>query len=312
MKTIYLSKFCHKTGIRSFSLLSVIAVLLVFNLAVGSGAMWLGYEYGRNSQVAVEDPDKKANLLFKNILEEQQSLLDDTRQTTRDHIDALALRLGELQSRILRLDALGEQLAERGNLDLEEFNFSEPPARGGLDTPESSESVELSDLVSDMENLSRMLDDREQKLGLLAELIASAKVQDEMSPQGRPVAKGWISSHYGKRKDPFTGKNAFHHGIDIAGKKNSEVMAVASGLVTWAGKKSGFGYHVEIMHSDGYVTKYAHNSKIFVEEGDLVSKGQVIGLMGSSGRSTGPHVHFEIAHNGKSINPIKYVKKKAP
>lgn len=310
MKIIYISKFCHKTVSWSFPLLSVLAVLLMFNLVIGVGTMWLGYEYGRESQIVVSDPDQ-ANLILKASLEQQQDLLADTRQTVRNHLDALALRLGELQSHILRLDALGEQLVEQGKLDPEEFNFSESPARGGLDEPSAMESVAVSDLVSDMEQVSQMLDDQEQRLGLLSDLLVSAKVHNEMSPQGKPVAKGWISSYYGKRKDPFSGKNAFHHGIDIAGKKDSEIMAVASGLVTWAGERSGFGYLVEIMHADGYSTKYAHNSKIFVKVGDLVSKGQVIGLMGSSGRSTGPHVHFEMSYNGKTINPLKYIKKKS-
>jgi murein DD-endopeptidase MepM/ murein hydrolase activator NlpD len=308
MKIIFLSKLCHKTGSRSLSLVSLGLGLIAVLSLVSGGSLWLGYELGRQNQVVVEDPDR-ANEMLEDLIEAQQDLLDTTRQSTRDHLDALALRLGEMQSRILRLDALGERLTELGELDAEEFNFSESPARGGAETPESTESIELNDLVAEMEQLSRILADREQKLDLLAGLITSAKVQDQMAPQGRPVKKGWISSHYGKRKDPFTGKKAFHHGVDIAGKKDSEVMAVASGLVTWAGKKSGFGYMVEIKHADGFVTKYAHNSKIFVAEGELISKGQVIGLMGSSGRSTGPHVHFEISRNGKTINPLSYLKK---
>ena len=144
-------------------------------------------------------------------------------------------------------------------------------------------------------------------LRLIRPGVTDSQIQQEFKPAGRPVIKGWISSNYGYRKDPFTGKRAFHRGVDIAGKKDSEVFAVASGVVSWAGKKSGYGYLVEIRHPDGYVTRYGHNSMIFVKTGDLVDKGTVIGLMGSSGRSTGPHVHFEIARNGKSINPKKYL-----
>ncbi|MCG8428533.1 MAG: peptidoglycan DD-metalloendopeptidase family protein [Chromatiales bacterium] len=309
MKVIVLSKLCHKTGSRSFSIASLAGALFIMLAAVAGGSLWLGYELGRGEGDIAAEPDQ-SDAVLESLLKEQQALLDDTRQTTQEHLDALAIQLGEMQSSIMRLDALGERLTEVAELDTEEFDFSAPPARGGIETPEGIESVELSELLAEMSQLSKALDDREQKFDLLANLMASSKVQDDMVPRGRPVAKGWISSRYGTRKDPFTGKKAFHHGVDIAGKKNSEVTAVASGLVIWAGKKSDFGYLVEIKHADGYTTKYAHNSKIFVKAGDLVKRGDVVALMGSSGRSTGPHLHFEVARNGKTINPIKVLKKK--
>lgn len=282
--------------------------LSAFLLLIVGGSLWAGYEMG----IRALDPDhrqREVTAAFREMLENQRRDLNQTRRQTRNHLDALALRLGMMQSHIIRLDALGEQLVKAGELDADEFNFAETPALGGLDSQDSASSVELFELVSEMEQLARSIEDREHKLTLMEGLILNQKVDSVLLPAGRPVSKGWISSPYGKRKDPFTGKKAFHRGVDIAGKKGSDVFAVAAGVVTEAGKKSGYGYLVEIRHVDGYVTRYGHNDKIIVKTGDLVSKGQVIGSMGSSGRSTGPHVHFEIARNGKSINPSKYLRR---
>lgn len=276
-----------------------------FTFAV-AGSLWVGYEFGWSAANRDLASGTVASSL-RGLLEAQQRELEDDRRTTRAHLDALALRLGAMQSHILRLDAFGEQLARIGGLDAEEFNFDEDPARGGLDSSENDSSLEFGELVSEMEQLSQAIEDREHKLSLMEDLIRGSQIQEQLKPSGRPVNKGWISSNYGYRKDPFSGKRAFHHGVDIAGKKDSEVFAVASGVVSWAGQKSGYGYLVEIRHPDNYITRYGHNSMIFVKTGDLVAKGAVIGLMGSSGRSTGPHVHFEIARNGKTINPKKYL-----
>jgi len=307
MKIIFLSASPHKSASRSVSApLFLIGLLTLFALGTGA-ALWAGYEYGMQVQAQAAGDERANEVLLGQISEVKQSLAQ-ARERTREHIDALALRLGQMQSHVLRLDALGERLAERGKLDKEEFNFADAPARGGADASEPAVSLSVADLVSDMELLERTLQDREHKLELMEGLIATSEIQKEMTPAGRPVKHGWISSHYGQRKDPFSGKRAFHHGVDIAGKKNSEVIAVASGVVSWADRKSGYGKLVEVRHANGYVTRYGHNSKILVKVGDLVSKGQVVALMGSSGRSTGPHVHFEIARSGKTLNPAKYLK----
>ncbi len=169
-------------------------------------------------------------------------------------------------------------------------------------------SVDAEDLLIDMNRLSFSIDDRAHKLELMEGLLFNTSVHQDLKPAGRPVTKGWVSSHYGYRKDPFSGKKAFHHGVDVAGKENSDVIAVAAGVVTWVGEKKNYGHLVEIRHADGYLTRYGHNSKLLVKRGELVTKGEVIAQMGSSGRSTGPHVHFEIARNGQTINPAKYLR----
>jgi len=184
------------------------------------------------------------------MLQRQSRELAEEKKQTRDHLDALALRLGGMQSEMLRLEALGGQLVRAGNLDPGEFNFDEPPARGGVNAPNEASSVELAELLVEFEGLSRAIDDRTHKLELMQGLILDGKIQGQLRPQGRPVSKGWISSRYGYRTDPFTGKKTFHHGVDIAGKKDSAVFAVASGVVTEAKRKSGYGYLVEITHAD--------------------------------------------------------------
>ncbi|HET7676060.1 MAG TPA: M23 family metallopeptidase [Gammaproteobacteria bacterium] len=133
-------------------------------------------------------------------------------------------------------------------------------------------------------------------------------LHQEMQPSGRPVKGGWISSYFGRRVDPITGRMGFHPGIDFAGKLGSPVHAVAAGVVTWAGPWFGYGNLVEIDDGSGYATRYGHNEKILVKVGQTVAKGQVISLMGSTGHSTGPHVHLEVLYHGREINPLKFVR----
>ncbi len=309
MKIILLSRFCHKKGSRPISPYRFWMTLLPVLALVLGGAIWGGYEWGLHAQsqaVAKED----ATDVVRDLLQQQRQALEETRGRTQEHLDALALRLGQMQSDILRINALGERLVELGELDEEEFNFQEVPARGGIDARENAQSITSSELLNEMDSLARVLDDREHKLNLMEDLIRNTQLLDELLPAGRPVEKGWISSRYGYRNDPFTGKRAFHHGVDVAGKWDSNIVAVASGVVIWAGEKNGYGLLVEIKHANGYSTRYGHNNKILVEVGDLVTQGQTVALMGSSGRSTGPHVHFEIARHGQTLNPAKYLRAK--
>lgn len=309
MKIILLSRFCHKKGSRPISPYKVLFTLVPALALLMGGSLWAGYQMGISAAPQEATAENTAEVVH-DLLQTQRHELQETKGRTQEHLDALALRLGQLQSHILRINALGERLAKIGKLDEGEFNFDEEPARGGIETVETMHSVSLSELVTDMEQLSLLISDREHKLDLMEGLLRNNQLNAELLPAGRPVEKGWISSRYGYRNDPFTGKKAFHHGVDVAGKKDSNVIAVASGIVVWVGEKSGYGKLVEVKHPDGYVTRYGHNSKILVSEGDLVTQGQPIALMGSSGRSTGPHVHFEIARNGKTLNPSKYLRAK--
>ena len=160
-----------------------------------------------------------------------------------------------------------------------------------------------------MGNFESRLSNREQQLEILESLLTNRQLEDQAWLSGQPVEKGWISSHYGQRTDPFSGKLAMHRGIDFAGKEGSNVVAVAGGVVTWVGSKTGYGQLVEISHGDGFVTRYSHNKENLVAPGEVVRKGQAIALMGSTGRSTGAHVHYEVYKHGRSVDPSSYVRR---
>jgi murein DD-endopeptidase MepM/ murein hydrolase activator NlpD len=237
----------------------------------------------------------------------QRAEVERLREKTRNTLDAIALRVGQMQAQLTRLNAVGEHLAKKAKLNSPEFNFDEQPALGGADVQGLTDSFTQNQLLDDIQALGEQLTLREKQLELLDHFSVNKKLSKEVRPAGLPVEKGWLSSHYGYRADPFTGKKTFHHGVDIAGKSGTKVLAAASGLVTWVGKKSGYGFLIEIDHGSGYVTRYAHNKEITVKVGDVVKQADVIAKMGSTGRSTGPHVHFEVLRHGKKVNPRKYL-----
>jgi len=244
---------------------------------------------------------------WRDTVHEQQAEIMEMRRNVQADLDALALRVGQMQAQMLRLNALGERLVIQGDLDKEEFDFDVLPAVGGPDSAVAPESVAMPDFLTMLDELGAEIADREQKLSVLETLLMTRSLNERVMPSGSPVEDGWLSSRYGKRNDPFTGKQEFHKGLDFAGKPGSSVTAVGDGVVTWAGKRTGYGDLIEISHGNGYVTRYAHNKEHLVDVGDTVRKGQEIALMGSSGRSTGPHVHFEVVLNGKTVNPSRYI-----
>lgn len=308
MKIIYLRgiKRNCSTAMRCLYASLSLAFLGLF----GSGMLWLGYQLGVRD---VKFPQHQLVSALQHTFDEQNRLLKDAEHDAQNRIDALSLRIGELQSHLLRLDALGERLVNMGHLDKGEFDFSEPPALGGPEVSEAgSEATALPGLTQELEQLQQEIASREQQLNLMQDLIMHANLDETLYPAGRPIKKGWISSYFGMRNDPFTGKRAMHKGMDFAGKLGSDVVAVAAGVVTWAGERSGYGKLIEINHGKGYVTRYGHNQKVLVEIGDRVKQGQVIGAMGSSGRSTGPHVHFEVLRNGRQVDPAQYIHPRHP
>lgn len=244
---------------------------------------------------------------FRTDIERQRAVVDAMRRETRENLNALSVRLGQLNAHVIRLDALGERLTRMADIDSGEFNFSASPAQGGPESTDSVESESLPQLLTAMDEVQRRIDDREAQLSVLENLMMSRNLQDQVTPAGRPIRSGWLSSYFGVRTDPFTGKRARHYGLDFAGAEGSDVVATGAGVVTYAGPRYGYGNMVEINHGNGFVTRYAHNKEILVKVGEVVKKGQNIGLMGSSGRSTGPHVHFEVLQDGKVVNPLKYI-----
>jgi murein DD-endopeptidase MepM/ murein hydrolase activator NlpD len=244
---------------------------------------------------------------WQNVVQEQQMQIDAARKSARSHLDALTMRVGRMQAQMLHLNALGNQLVAQSSLDKDEFDFNNPPAVGGPENVAGLQSIELPDFLSMLDELNAEMGDREQKLSVLETFLMDKSLHDRITPSGSPVKNGWVSSGYGKRTDPFTGKKEFHEGIDLAGKEGSRVLSAGDGIVSWAGERSGYGKLVEITHGNGFVTRYGHNKKLLVAVGDTVKKGQQIAVLGSTGRSTGPHVHFEVVQNGQQVNPSKYL-----
>lgn len=249
--------------------------------------------------------DPVAAKAWEKDLDEQRQELQQIRQHADLELDGLTLRLAELQVKLLRIDALGERLIDITNINGEEFDFSAVPAVGGPGT--LGETYQAPEIQSVLDNLALKIDRREQQLEVLDDLLLANKIKADTFVAGRPIKRGWMSSRYGKRTDPFNGRLAWHAGVDFAGKQGSDVVAVASGVVTWASNRYGYGRLVEINHGNGYKTRYAHGAEIKVNLGDVVRKGDVIAAMGSSGRSTGPHVHFEVYKNGRTVDPAAYL-----
>ncbi|NVJ60795.1 MAG: peptidoglycan DD-metalloendopeptidase family protein [Gammaproteobacteria bacterium] len=300
-------------GIRSLKVTrSVITTLAVFALALPVITGIAGYQYAKYkghiadvSQTTVED--------WREQLTSQKTALEKAKTTSQKQINALMARVGILQAHVRRLDAAGARIATIAGIDSNEFNFNEAPAIGG---PE--EIAELKEIASNevsflasLDELNGQLLNREQQLSALESLVLDKQIGVERYISGRPIAKGWMSSFYGRRTDPFSGRPAWHAGLDFAGKEGSAVVSTAAGVVTFVGERYGYGLLVEISHGDGFVTRYAHNKEATVKVGEVVSKHQKIALMGNSGRSTGAHVHYEILKDGKQVNPLKYVNRRS-
>ena len=303
----------HRQRVKRAVHLGGIGVAALGAAAVGllGGAVWLGAELGRAA--APEPVPAGATVSMRRELADQRREVRRALGDARHDLDALALRLSELQARAIRIDALGSRLVELAGLDETEFSFGAPPPRGGPAPQDSAlEPNRLPDFVADLERLERLLDLRAQELEALGASLVSARVARSLAPSGRPLDGGWISSSFGRRTDPLTGQRAMHYGVDFAGRRGSPIRAVAGGIVLFAGVRSGLGRVVEIDHGNGYVTRYAHNKKNLVTAGQRVAKGEHIALLGSTGRSTGDHVHFEVLVNGRHVNPMKYIRAADP
>jgi murein DD-endopeptidase MepM/ murein hydrolase activator NlpD len=239
----------------------------------------------------------------------QQHQLGDVRADTHRSLDALAVQLGKLQAQAARLNALGERLTQVGRLDDGEFDFSATPAMGGPEEPVSATDAPVP-LVAGIDSLRAEFERQDAQLSLLENLLLERKVDNALLPTGMPVKHGYIASGYGVRTDPINGHRSVHRGIDFDAPMGAPVLSVAEGVVTFAGVRHGYGKVVEVDHGNGYMTRYAHNSKIEVKVGQRVHIGDTLAKVGSTGRSTGPHCHFEVWLDGRPVNPIAYVKSK--
>jgi murein DD-endopeptidase MepM/ murein hydrolase activator NlpD len=232
-------------------------------------------------------------------------ILEPATQGPAELTDYYAKRIGKLQAEAIRLKSLISQLAEEAELDDAAFLLSEPPGQGGIN--EEGSWLTPADFMTELDALTVLFQQQDEKIAVMRSVnIINERVQSSI-PAGAPTLTGYISSDYGNRIHPISGKKSFHKGIDFAAKSGSDVVAAADGLVIKSQHQGGYGMLIEIEHGNGYITRYAHNKSSAVALGDYVRQGQKIASVGSTGYSTGPHVHFEIVKDGDSINPHDYV-----
>jgi murein DD-endopeptidase MepM/ murein hydrolase activator NlpD len=226
-------------------------------------------------------------------------------QFMRDNVMALAVKLGEVQAQLLRLDVMGERVAKVAGIRPEEFRFRDLPGRGGA-LP-GADAMTLRDVDVELQRLVQSVDQRADFMAVLEGEMASREVRRALLPQSRPVADGFIGSGFGWRNDPFTGQMARHEGIDFAAPAGTPIHAAAGGVVIAARYHPIWGNYVEIDHGNALMTRYAHASRLHVKLGDIAKRGQKLAEVGSTGRSTGPHLHFEVHHRGIAQNPSKFL-----
>jgi len=278
-------------------------VVMAIALLTVAGIFVAGLQLGRFIQGPME------GAALEREMDQQRLALNTARQQLEGKVDALAKRVGTLNAHLIRLNALGRRVTDLAGLDRGEFNFDEAPPSGGPDEGESSlaGSAQVPELTAVLDALDDQLADRQRQFLVLESLMSMRELGERILPGGLPLIGGWISSTFGNRQDPFTGHIAFHKGVDFVGKPGSRVLAVGPGVVSYSGYKSGYGYVVEITHPTGQLTRYGHNSRNLVRVGQTVTSGQPIAVIGSTGRSTGTHVHFEVEQDGKTVNPMRYL-----
>ena len=253
-------------------------------------------------------PEAETGLAELNLqLEQQKQAFSQLKTTTLAQVNGMSARLASLQAGATRMNALGQRLVDQGKLDSEEFNFTREAPVGGPETVALAGST-MALLDINIDAFSQDLQNQQLKFHSLESLLMGRELDRETTPKGWPVRKGWISSAYGTRTDPFTGKQARHSGVDFVGKRGDDVLAVADGVVVWSGNRSGYGKAIDIDHGNGYVTRYAHNDNLSVQVGNTVKAGDVIAALGSTGRASAPHVHFEVHKDGRNVNPWKFIK----
>ncbi|HET9048616.1 MAG TPA: M23 family metallopeptidase [Chiayiivirga sp.] len=308
MDVIIVSKFLKTPKKLSFARIQMkAAAVAVLGLILGVGAI-AGYGVR-----ALGSGDGMSSQDVQAAMQEQRQQLDQLHQGSQRELNAMSVKLAELQAEVTRINALGMRLTQLAHLEDGEFNFDERPAVGGPQS-ERDGSIALTDapsgsqLGSSIDALSRQLSLQASQLSLLESVLSDRELDASLLPAGLPVRSGYASSGFGRRSDPFSGYNAFHRGVDFAGPRGSDVLSVADGVVQFSGRINGYGNAVEIDHGNGYVTRYAHNDKNLVVVGDRVKGGQIIAKMGSTGRSTGSHVHFEVWLNGRVVNPSQYLR----
>lgn len=281
----------------------LILALIIFSVLFSAAVFYVSQYTSSHTSLPALPQYAVPNSTLSLTLEEKQH---DEASIKQGVPEIYAKRLGILQAESIRLKAITKQLAKLTSFDLSHYEFDSEPGQGGIE--EAGTTLSDSEFGLNLTYLSNTFDEQLHQLKLMQTYLVTEDAIASTIPSRRPIDEGWLSSHYGDRIDPFDGNKTFHHGIDFAGQEGEGIYAVADGLVSWTGNKSGYGKTIEIDHGNGYVTRYAHSKELIASLGDKVTKGQKIALIGSTGRSTGPHVHFELLRGGLTINPQAFTK----
>ncbi len=312
MHVIYFDRYDRRYTIKISKILKYFLIFLL--LAVFIITFFSGYFLGQH-----KNPEHQTQKLWvkswRTELSKQKGKIDTAKTETQIHLDAFTDQVAKLQAHVARLDALGIHLSRLAKIDDDLFNFSanlseqdlHADTEGDFTSAPSNESI---DFFRSFDDLSSNITRLDNQLNSLQAILKHQKLDSQTMVRGKPIANGYISSYFGVRNHPIKKTKILHKGIDFVSKPGTSILAVASGVVSWAADKGGYGRLIEINHGDGYSTRYAHNDKLLVNVGDLVNKGDVIARMGNTGMSTGTHVHFEVWRNGKAENPITYLTKK--
>ena len=242
------------------------------------------------------------------VLSVQQEEHQKTQSYLRDSLNAMAVRMGQMQAQLLRLDSVGARLAELSGIKPQEFLFNQNPGQGGTLSTLPSQDISFIEFSNQIQELSRTLDDRTDKLGALESVLMQDRLKKKMLPSVLPVNTKWYSSGFGMRIDPFSGKSHFHEGVDFSAATGTPIVAAAGGVVVYSDHHPEYGNMIDVDHGNDFVSRYAHASKRLVKVGQVVVRGQKIAEVGSTGRSTGPHLHFEVRHRGSPQNPSRFLK----
>jgi murein DD-endopeptidase MepM/ murein hydrolase activator NlpD len=267
------------------------------------GGAYAGARHGARAAAMQADLDP-----WRTSFGAQKRALQHDRVSARRGLEELTRHMAQMQTRIVHLDALAARLIDSTDLHDQGFDFSIDPPLGGPEELPQSDADRAATVVGAAQLLTTQLENQWRQLDVLEDLLVWRRLSDEVRPEGVPVASGYVSSRFGERIDPLTGRLADHKGVDFAAGPGTQIVAVAAGIVIWSGRRDGYGETIDIDHGNERVTRYAHNAENLVAIGDVVTRGQAIARLGDTGRTTGPNLHFEVLQAGKAVDPAAYMK----
>lgn len=280
-------------------LLLMISSFIAISSVVALGMLYLSLRYAN---------DLKLPWLQPLVIAAQDQEAKRAENYMRENLNAMAVRVGQMQAQMVRLDALGERLATLAGIKPSEFRFGELPGRGGpLITSTAAKSLSMQDFDNQLQQIAAQMDNRSDALGILESRLFDTRMKQRMMPTMQPVDAGWSSSSFGWRIDPISGVQAMHEGIDFIAEVGTPIVAAAGGIVVSAERHPDYGNLIEIDHGNEFTTRYAHASKLLVKVGDVVQRGMKVAEVGTTGRVTGPHLHFEVRYKGVAQNPTRFL-----